>query len=314
MHEIPVYLFTGFLESGKTKFIQDTFEDKRFHNGEPTLLLVCEEGEEEYDASRFAGPNVTIRVVEEESWLTPDRLAAAAKRCNAKRVVIEYNGMWQLSSLYNAMPYNWSVYQEVMFADANTFLSYNTNMRSLVVDKLQGCEMVIFNRCKQELDKLPLHKIVRGISRRADIAYDYETGEVEYDDIEDPLPFDVEADIIEIADIDYALWYRDLSEEQDKYVGKTVRFKGIVAADGKLPKDTFVIGRHIMTCCADDIRYGGLIAIWESGEKVNTRDWLDVTAEVAVEYNKAYRGKGPVLKIKSAQHSTPPKEEVVTFY
>lgn len=53
--EIPVYLFTGFLEAGKTKFIQETFEDPRFNNGENTLLLVCEEGIEEYDPSRFKG-------------------------------------------------------------------------------------------------------------------------------------------------------------------------------------------------------------------------------------------------------------------
>ena len=46
--QIPVYLFTGFLEGGKTKFIQETLEDGRFNKGEPTLLLVCEEGIEEY--------------------------------------------------------------------------------------------------------------------------------------------------------------------------------------------------------------------------------------------------------------------------
>ena len=51
--EIPVYLFTGFLESGKTTFIQETLEDSGFNMGERTLLLLCEEGEEEYHKSRF---------------------------------------------------------------------------------------------------------------------------------------------------------------------------------------------------------------------------------------------------------------------
>ena len=161
---------------------------------------------------------------------------------------------------------------------------------------------------------MPLHKIVRGISRRADIAYDYVDGHVEYDDIEDPLPFDIEAPIIEIGDRDFALWYRDMNEEPKKYIGKTLKFKGLVAADGKLPKDTFVIGRHIMTCCADDIQYGGLIAVWDGASGLKTRDWITVTATLEFEYNKGYRGKGPVLHVISAEPAQAPEEQVVTFY
>lgn len=314
MKEIPVYLFTGFLESGKTKFIQETLEDKRFNKGERTLLLVCEEGEEEYVPERFSGENVFIQYIEDTSRFTPDRLSALVKRNKAERVVVEYNGMWQLSEFYNALPDDWTVYQEMMFADSTTFANYNANMRSLVVDKLQGCELVIFNRCTDATDKMPLHKIVRGISRRTDIAYDYCDGHVEYDDIEDPLPFDIEAPVIEIADRDFALWYRDMNEEPKKYVGKTLRFKGLVAADGKLPKDTFVIGRHIMTCCADDIQYGGLIAVWEGASGLKTRDWITVTATLEFEFNKGYRGKGPVLHVKSAESAQEPEEQVVTFY
>ena len=47
--EVPVYLFTGFLEAGKTKMIQETLEDEGFNDGSHILLLVCEEGLEEYD-------------------------------------------------------------------------------------------------------------------------------------------------------------------------------------------------------------------------------------------------------------------------
>lgn len=314
MKEIPVYLFTGFLESGKTKFIQETLEDKRFNMGERTLLLVCEEGEEEYVPERFSGENVFIQYIEDTGRFTPDRLSAMVKRNKADRVVVEYNGMWQLSEFYNALPDDWTVYQEMMFADSTTFINYNANMRSLVVDKLQGCELVIFNRCTDATDKMPLHKIVRGISRRADIAYDYVDGHVEYDDIEDPLPFDIEASVIEIGDRDFALWYRDMNEEPKKYIGKTLKFKGLVAADGKLPKDTFVIGRHIMTCCADDIQYGGLIAVWDGASGLKTRDWITVTATLEFEYNKGYRGKGPVLHVISAEPAQAPEEQVVTFY
>ena len=315
MKEIPVYLFTGFLESGKTKFIQETLEDKRFNKGERTLLLVCEEGEEEYVPERFSGENVFIQYIEDTGRFTPDRLSAMVKRNKADRVVVEYNGMWQLSEFYNALPDDWTVYQEMMFADSTTFVNYNANMRSLVVDKLQGCELVIFNRCTDATDKMPLHKIVRGISRRADIAYDYVDGHVEYDDIEDPLPFDIEAPVIVIGDRDFALWYRDLSEEMDSYEGKTVHVKGLVARDGKLGKNAVVIGRHIMTCCADDIAYSGLVCNFSAPVSLKTRDWITVTAKIALEPHKLYGGRrGPVRYATEYAISSAPTQEVATFY
>ena len=50
--EMPVYLFTGFLESGKTTFIKETLGDPRFNNGQRTLILLCEEGETELELDR----------------------------------------------------------------------------------------------------------------------------------------------------------------------------------------------------------------------------------------------------------------------
>ena len=262
--DIPVYLFTGFLESGKTKFIQETLEDERFNSGEKTLLIICEEGEEEYEPSSFSGKNVSIKMVDKKEDLTAEVLSAWQKETRSERVIVEYNGMWTLDAFYNAMPQKWAVYQEMMFADASTFVSYNANMRSLVVDKLKSAEIVIFNRYDSSIDKLPLHKIVRGISRRSAIVYEYKDGSTEEDDIEDPLPFDVNAPVIEIADTDYALWYRDMMEDTGKYNGKTVKFKGIIARDKKLGDSTFVAGRHVMTCCAEDVQYAGLIAECET--------------------------------------------------
>ena len=207
MPEIPVYLFTGFLEAGKTKFIQETLQDPRFNSTEHTLLLLCEEGVEEYEPAKFSGKHVNIAVIEEESDLTEAHLSDLIRKYPADRVVIEYNGMWKLDTLYQNLPENWAVYQEIMLADAGTFLAYNSNMRSLVVDKLKTCEMVAFNRFDPLMDKMEFHKIVRGISRRTEIAYETVDGAVSYDDIEDPLPFDVEAPVIEIGDDAFALWY-----------------------------------------------------------------------------------------------------------
>lgn len=314
--EIPVYLFTGFLEAGKSTFIQGTLEDTRFNAGESTLLLLCEEGEVEYDFARMpdGGSNITVRTVESEDELTPENLAAWQKDCRAKRVMVEYNGMWMLDRLFTAMPEGWTVYQELFFVDATTFLTYNTNMRSLVVDKLQSCELTVFNRYRADIDKLQLHKIVRATSRRSDIAYEYPNGDVEYDDIEDPLPFDVNAPIIEIADTDYALWYRDLNENMDTYNGKTVKFKGIVAVEGRMPANSFAIGRHIMTCCEDDIAYGGIVCDWKGAKTLKQREWVMLTARLSVEYHKAYRKRGPVLKAVKVEPAEAPEQQLATFY
>ncbi len=311
--DFPVYLFVGFLESGKTKFIQETLEDKRFCNGEKTLLLVCEEGIEEYNEKKFAGSNVFIEVIDDIDNFNMTNLSNLKKKYRATRCILEYNGMWPMQHLYDAMPDNWMIYQQMTFADANSFVNYNTNMRSLVVDKIQNTELVVFNRCNDKTDKMELHKIVRAISRRTDIAYEHESGDVEYDEIVDPLPFDINAPVIEIADDDYALWYRDMMEELEKYNGKIVKFKGIVAVDRKFEKNTFALGRHIMTCCVEDITYGGLICKYNQASQLKVRDWIIVTAKISIEYNKMYNGKGPVLKVLELEKSTQPEQQVVTF-
>lgn len=311
--DIPVYLFTGFLESGKTKFIQETLEDRRFGKSERTLLLVCEEGEEEYAPDQFAGKDTFIRVLESEEELTRENLSRFMAETKAVRVLVEYNGMWMLDRLYNEMPEGWVVYQEFFFADAGTFLSYNANMRQLVYDKLKSCELAVFNRFNGTMDKMEFHKIVRGASRRADIAYEYIGGKVEYDDIEDPLPFDLEADIVDIGDDDYAVWYRDMSEEPEKYENKTVRFKCNAVVHSKIPAGCFLIGRHMMTCCADDIQFAGLVCQWDKAAEVENNSWMVLTARINFKRHKAYTGKGPVLSFINMEYCEAPEQPVATF-
>ncbi len=312
--EVPVYLFTGFLEAGKTKFIQETLEDRRFCNGERTLLLVCEEGVEEYEPDQFADKSVMIRMIEDQSELEPAHLTALLNETRAERVVIEYNGMWMLDALYGAMPQGWMVYQEFLFADATTFLSYNANMRQLVYDKLKSCELVVFNRFRPDMDKMAFHKIVRGASRRSDIAYEYAGGKVEYDDIQDPLPYDLSAPVVEIGDDDFAVWYRDMSEEPKNYEGKTVRFKCRALVRKKLPPHSFVVGRHVMTCCVEDIQFAGLVCQWDKAETIRDDSWMILTAEIRFKFSRAYGKKGPVLTYLSHENCAPPEQPVATFY
>lgn len=306
-------MFTGFLDAGKTRFIQDTLEDERFNAGEKTLLLVCEEGEEEYEPSTFAAPNVYIEMVEDMEALDEAGLEAMRKKYRADRVCVELNGMQLVSDFYAKLPKSWVVYQEIMFAEAATFPLYNANMRSLVVDKLGGCELIVFNRVDESTDKMELHKIVRGVNRRCDIAYEDAEGEVEYDDIEDPLPFDIEADVIEIQDDDYAIWYRDVTEDMRKYSGKTVKFKAQVAQLKKREKDAFVPGRFVMTCCVEDIQFMGFVCQWPDADRLSQRDWIWVTAKISLRYHKMYKEIGPVLTALEIAPAEKAAEDVVTF-
>ncbi len=314
MTQIPVYAFTGFLDSGKTKFIQETLEDPRFNAGERTLLLVFEEGEEEYDLSAYPVSNVFLEVLDQQK-VTTKELQALAKKHHAQRVVAELNGMQLVGDLYSRFPEEWVVAQEVMFADATTFEAYNANMRNLVMDKLVGGQMVVFNRLQPGADTMPLHKIVRAANRRMDILYDYLDGTTAFDEIEDPLPFDINAPIIDVEDKDYALWYRDVTEEATKYDGKTVRFKGQVALLRRSKENMFAPGRFVMTCCADDIQFCGIPCNYVGASQLEPRSWVMVTAKIAAEKHPLYKGEiGPVLYAQSVQMGVPEaKPDVATF-
>ncbi len=311
--EVPVYLFLGFLDAGKTKFIQETLEDERFESGEKTLVLVLEEGETEFDPSRFRIKDFHIEALSMQE-ASVERLTQISHEYGADRVVAECNGMTPLNDFFEIMPDGWMIAQVMTFFDSSTFTAYNQNIRQLTFDKIQYADLVVFNRFKEEYSKAEFHKIVRGISRRPDIVYEFMGGRAEYDEIVDPLPYDINADVISIEDRDYAFFYRDLMENMQNYDGKTVCFKGLVATDRKLKNGTIVVGRHIMTCCEADIAYSGLVVKHTSDLPLKTRDWIVLTAKISVESDKIYDGNGPVLKAEKLSYSTPPEQELATFY
>ncbi len=316
MAVVPVYLFLGFLDGGKTKFIHETLCDKRFQDGDRTLVILCEEGEEELDTSKYSGgKNVTVVTIDDKEQLTKKFLESSLKKSRAERVLIEYNGMWLLNDLGKELPRNWQIYQIMMMADSNTFNMYNNNMRQLVYDKINVTELVAFNRCREGFDKQGLHKIVRAINRRASIIYEYEDGTIENDDIVDPLPFDVNAPVIEVKDEDFGLLYLDAMDKPENYDGKTVKFKALVARNGKLPKDSFVGGRFAMQCCAEDIRYVGFLCRWSNASTLANKGWYTVTAKVKAENDAMFGGeKGPMFYVSDVKPANKPEEETVYFF
>ena len=312
----PVYLFTGFLDSGKTTFIQSTMEDKRFNAGEQTLLLLCEEGEEEYDLSQFSSTNVLVRKISSTDELTEERLNAFRKEIRFERIVIEYNGMWNMQLLYDSIPDEWIVAQEICFFDATVFQVYNANMRNLVFDKLQTCDLVVFNRCLPDTDTMIFHKAVRQINRRCNIIYEYADGRDEPDTIEDPMPFDLSADIVTIEDRDYAYFFSDMMENCDQYDGKVFEFKARCITEGKtrLPAGAFVAGRELMNCCAADTQFAGFLCRQAGPGVPANNSWMMVRGRIKFVSNHLRAGKVPVLDVITIRPASAPDEEVATFY
>ena len=312
MKQIPVYLFNGFLECGKTKFIQETLQDERFGRKDKTLLLVCEEGELDYSPDLFAIDKYRVEILQEDTF-NLQKLTQLDKEFKPDCVMLEYNGMWDNAKLFDNLPERWAVAQVMTFFDSNTFEIFNQNMRQQTFEKISIADLVVFNRFDfSKHDKMVFHKAVRTITRRCDILYESEKGEVYRDDIVDPLPYDINKDVIEIEDKDFAYFYRDICEETDKYNGKTVTFVGQVGISKKMPTDCILIGRHIMTCCEADIEYSPLVAVGK--RLVEHMQWAKITAKISVEKHMVYKGDGPVLKIIEITKCDKPEDDFATFY
>ena len=310
---VPIYLVTGFLESGKTTFLDFTLQQEYFAIDGKTLLILCEEGEEEYDMDKLKLTNTVVEVIEDEEDLTPQRLAAMDIIHQPERVVIEYNGMWLVSKFEQMeLPEGWGIEQEITCVDATTYQVYMANMKSLFMDMIRNTDMVVFNRCK-EGDPLPAYR--RGIkvaNQSAEVIFENEEGEID-DIFQDEMPYDMNADIIDIEDIDYGIWYVDMMDNLDKYVDKTVRFKGQVLKSRELNAGFFVPGRMAMTCCADDTQFIGYICKNPAAKRLRIGSWVTVTAKVKDEFMEVYNGRGPVLYAIEIEAAEKPEQELVYF-
>lgn len=312
--ETLVFVFSGFLESGKTNFINETLRDPNFSNGEKTVLIACEDGMEEYDEKELAGYNTYLVRVEEQEELNPEFLKSVNAQYRPKKVLIEYNGMWQLDYLMEMpLPRKWVIAQLITTVDMNTCQMYVNNMKGMLTDKFTYADLVVFNRCDEDVDKSSYRRMVKAMNRRCEVVFEDKNGNMMQMGAED-LPFDVTKDVIEIANEDFGIWYLDAMENTDKYVGKTVKFLGIVYKDRKLPKGMFAAGRFAMTCCADDIAYIGVMCRSDFVDQLELRQWIQVTATVQKEYVKQYQGEGPVLCPISIEPGEMPKDDDLVYF
>lgn len=310
---VPIYLITGFLESGKTTFLRFTLDQDYFQIDGKTLLILMEEGEEEYDTKALAKNNTVVEVIEKEEDLTTERLEAMEIIHQPDRVVIEYNGMWLVSRFYDMkLPFGWGVEQQITCVDGSTFQVYMANMKSIFMDMVKYTDMVVFNRCKREDPLANYRRSIKVSNQSAEVIFEDEEGEIN-DIFGDQMPFDVNAPVIEIPPEDYGIWFVDAMDHPDTYVGKTVRFKGRVMKPRGMGSKFFVPGRIAMTCCADDTTFLGFVCKSAFAPKLKEKEWVEVTAKVAFERRMEYQGDGVVLYADNVTPCEPLEEEMVYF-
>ncbi len=307
---IPVYMINGFLESGKTEFIKYTIAQPYFYTRGKTLLIVCEEGEIEYEEELLKKSKTIKEIIEDESRFNPVYLKELESKYRPERIVIEYNGMWNCKDL--KLPANWSVEQQITTIDATTFSVFYNNMKSLVAEMVRNSEMIIFNRCDGIKELSSYKRNVKAVNRQAEIIFEDSQGEVN-EIMEEELPYDLKADVITLDNKGYGIWYLDALDHLERYEGKTIQFVGMVFKPKKFPKDFFVPGRMAMTCCDQDMAFLGFACQFGGANDLPEKSWVKVTATVKREYFKDYKGEGPVLYAKSITASKPPKEPVINF-
>lgn len=309
----------GFLESGKTSFIKTTLEDPEFLGKDRLLLLVCEEGMEEYDEESLKKQGIAIEYVEDREDFTLEFLEQCQNRHHPDKVIIELNGVWKMEDFLEMdTPADWITVQIITLVNAGTFSNYINNMRSMIMEHLKYSDTIIFNRCTADTNRLEIRRTIKPVNRKAQIIYETEDGIDMGEDEQEVLPFDVNADVITIEDDDFGLWYLDALDYPGKYEGKTVEFKAMFYKDKNMPKDYFVPGRFAMQCCANDIAFIGFMTRFPMNfkgfiESHSDRQWIKVSAQVRVEFRREYRGKGPVLCLKSIEDAAPAEEEIVYF-
>ncbi len=307
----PVYVINGFLESGKTEFIRFTLAQPYFQIKGKTLLLLCEEGETEYEEELLKKSRTEIERIEEEADFTPEHLTELEKRHKPERIIIEYNGMWNYKNA--RLPWYWKIEQQITTIDGSSFSMYYTNMRSLLAEMIRGSEMIIFNRCDTVREQLNSFKRnIKAVNAQADVIFEDSNGEID-EIFEEDLPYDLKQETIVLDNEGYGIWYLDSMDHLERYVGKKLQFVAMVLKPENFPAGYFVPGRMAMTCCADDMAFLGYACEYAGAGALKQKEWVKVTAVVAKEYWEDYKGEGPVLHALRVEKTRAPKDEVISF-
>jgi putative membrane protein len=305
----PVFLINGFLEAGKSRFLKFTMDQQYFQTEGKTLLIVCEEGEEEFDDALLRRTKTAGIFIESFEEMTKEQLKKLEQEYRPERVLIEWNGMWLQNTL--EIPDEWFINQQITIIDTSTLDLYLKNMKPMMGPMLKNSELVICNRAdgfaEEKLGNY--HLMIKAMAPNAEIVFEGKQGEIRGDFSID-LPYDLKSDRLVIRPEDYGIFYVDSMDRTEKYDGKTVEFTAQVLRPNGVQANCFVPGRKAMTCCEADMQFLGLMCYYKGADKLKNRDWVKITARIKNEENKEYGGAGPVLYASEVIPAEPIKEVV----
>lgn len=311
---VPVFIVLGFLDSGKTAFIKDTLVSDYFNDGSKTLILACEEGEEEFDEQTLSRANACAEFIDSQEAFTPAAIEALATLHKPDRIFIEYNGMWPMPLLSQTLEQaRWEIAQIITIACGDGYDLYLQNMRSLAIEMFKVSDLLIFNRCLTATPTAQYRRIARAANPRCQVAFEPADG-VELSEAEQ-LPYNLSADIVDIDDGDYAIFHMDAQENAERYNGRVFHFKAQFAKPRWGVKSAFIPGRFAMVCCANDVQFVGYMAQCDPYMVKNfrNRDWVELTAQLKYEKRSEYKGVGPVWYVQTIKACEKPAEEVCYF-
>ena len=296
MEQLPVFVINGFLEAGKTQFMKFTMQQEYFRTDGNTLLIVCEEGEEEYDEGLLESTHATVKYIDDINDLTLQKMEELTKEVNPERILIEWNGLWEQDKL--EIPNIWFINQMITIFDTSTLDLYikNKDLKAYMGKMLRNSELVICNRA-DDIDEDTLsayHLQIKAMAPNAEIIFEGEEGEIT-GDFSINLPYDLDDAKLVIKPEDYGIFYVDTMDRPEKYDGKEVEFTAQVVRPNGIDDDILITGRRAMTCCEADIQFLGFVCKYKGAKNFKNKDWVKVKGKIKFEMNKQYRAKGPVI-------------------
>jgi uncharacterized membrane protein YcgQ (UPF0703/DUF1980 family) len=313
---VPVFIFTGFLESGKTTFINNEWlKESIFHDGSKTVLIQCEEGVETFNEWELNKSNISLIKLDDPSQYTQQLLADINEKYHPDNVIIEKCTSQTVEEMFSFdYPEDWGISDIITLLDASTFDMYSRNMGKLMLQQYQYASIVVFNRCDENTSKQKFRANIKASNPQASVYFQDLEGNIEQ--FEGELPFDYNQDTIVLEDIDYGLFYIDLMDNPERYENKTITFKGQCVQPKGFPKTAIASGRKAMTCCADDVQFLRLLCLCDNIKmpKFKDWDWLTVTGVMNLHsLPESPDQPMPVLTLTDLQKSEPAQTEMVYF-
>ena len=296
MERLPIFVINGFLEAGKTQFMKFTMQQEYFQTEGNTLLIVCEEGEEEYDKGLLESTHTTVKYIDDISDFTKEKMVEFTKEVDPERILIEWNGLWEQDKIQ--IPDIWYVNQMITIYDTSTLDLYikNKDLKAYMGKMLKDSELVICNRADNIDEEIlsTYHLQIKAMAPNAEIIFEGEEGEIT-GDFSINLPYNLDDSKLVIKPEEYGIFYVDAMDRTEKYDGKEVEFVAQVVRPDGIGDDILIPGRRAMTCCEADIQFLGFVCHYKGAKNFKNKDWVKVKGKIKYEMSPQYRAKGPVI-------------------